>query len=452
MPLARQSRRQFLRNLGTAAAFAPALVPAFVPAAALGRDATTPPPSARLAIGVVGCGYGLAVAKRFLAFPDVRVTALCDVDALRLERATAEINDFYKTPTATGWRDFREMFANAKLDAVVLAVPDHWHGLLALAALRSGIDVWGEPPLARTLAEGRAIAAAADNHGRVWQTNLWRRSVREYRQAADFVRSGALGLVSHIEVGGGIPQLPLLPKPADFGKPPATLDYEMWLGPGAWSEYDSRVVRHWQHVSLYGSGVLAGNAAHFIDIAQWALGTSFGGPTIVRGSGQFFEDALPFDVEHRYRVIFGYENGTALALSSALPKGVRFYGERGWLFIGDNAQLPPAADTARPKILASSNDILDELTALNDSERRRSFGGTDDHWRDFVDCAKTRRRCAAPPEIGHRVATTIHLARAAIQSGRKITWSPSEEKITNDDSDTTLTISLRPSIRLPWML
>jgi predicted dehydrogenase len=198
--------------------------------------------------------------------------------------------------------------------------------------------------------------------------------------------------------------------------------------------------------------VLAGAAAHFIDIAQWALGASFGGPTVVRGSGQFFDDTPPFDVERRYRVILGYESGAALALSSALPKGIRFYGERGWLFLGDNAQLPPQDGETRPTILASNDDILDELALLNDAGRRRSFGGGDDHWRDFVDCAMTRRRCAAPAEIGHRVASVIHLARAAIQSGLKITWSPGDEKITNDDPENSQTIALRPSFRLPWML
>ncbi|MDR3228165.1 MAG: Gfo/Idh/MocA family oxidoreductase [Puniceicoccales bacterium] len=441
------NRRRFLRNLG-AALVSGAAVPTVIPASALGRGGAVAP-SGRIAIGVVGAAHGLANARRFLTLPDVAVTAVCDVDAHRLASAVADVNERQGGVVAKPWRDFREMFDKAGLDAVVLAAPDHWHGVMAIAAARAGLDIWAETPLARTLAEGRAAVNAAANRGCVWQTGTWRRSVREYRLAAGFVQRGGLGLVTHVEVGSGSLGETSAVRPEDYGKPPAHLDYEMWVGPGLWTEYDARVVGGgWRGVSLYGGGTLADTAPHFIDIAQWALGMNHSGPVTIAGSiGREDASAEPFDVAPRYRCVCAYASGATLAVSAAFPRGVRFYGERGWLFVGDKIGMLPDGSIERPVLEASDSDILAEVPPS--AEVSSPFYRSDNHWRNFADCVKSRRRTASPAETGHRSACIAHLGRIAALTGRRIRWSPDAEEIKDDE---TASQFLRPNFRMPWML
>jgi predicted dehydrogenase len=520
-------RRRFLRNIatalaaGSASAAVPVAFPMLAPASVLGRDAATPPPSERLAVGVIGCGHGAAVARRLVPFNDVRVIALCDVNETRLESTGNRFDRLYGgTAPVMRWRDYRKMFAHMRLDAVILAVPDHWHGVLSLAAIREGLDVWGEAPLARTIAEGRAIADAAANHGCIWQTGLWRRSMADYRRVARFIRDGGVGLVTHVEVGGGDADTAnLFPENADpdavapaalagstagsaphaagstaqpagtagsaaaalarvcaggspfagahsaagnsagattgagsVGKPPATLDYDFWVGPGAWSEYDPLVVAGgWRNHPYYGCGPLGGDAAHFLDIAQWALGESFNGPVSIGGRGEFSEDTPPLSAERHYRGVCAYESGVSLAVSDLFPRGVRFYGERGWLYITDTTGFHADGSLELPQISASDDSILHDFENAT-GELRVPFPAAGDHWRDFVDCIKTRRATAAPAEVGHRSATIVHLIRAAILTGKRIKWTPGSETIVNDDADASLATTLRPMLRLPWLL
>ena len=51
---------------------------------------------------------------------------------------------------------------------VMLALPDNWHALTSIEAAKNGKDIYGEKPLARTIAEQQAIVKAVQKHGRIW--------------------------------------------------------------------------------------------------------------------------------------------------------------------------------------------------------------------------------------------------------------------------------------------
>jgi predicted dehydrogenase len=427
------SRRRFLGT--AAAAFAAAAFPDLIPARALGREGGVPAASNRIALGLVGTSQGWVNAERLLPFPDVVLTAICDTDSTRMARAVTRANEHYKGATARPWKDFREMFASARLDAVVLAAPDHWHGVMGVAAVRAGLDVFGEKPLAHTLAEGRAVCEAVRTHGRVWQTGSWQRSVPIFHRAAELIRGGALGTISHVECGtlGGAPAP--APTPENLGKPPAHLDYEMWVGPAQWTDYDPRVTHlRWRYVSNYGGGRLIDFVGHHVDIALWALGLDHTGPVRMRGNGDF-ATTPPYDIETRYEYECEFANGLRLLASSEFQQGAKFYGDRGWLLIGRGRGINGAAF-----LRASDPRLLEE--AVPDSLPRR-----DNHWRDFVDCVKSRSTPIAHAEAGHRSASIGHLAHIAIQTGREIRWDPVSENILDDPSASAL---LRPVFRGQW--
>src|SRR4029077_6395595 len=111
------------------------------------------------------------------------------------------VNKKYENQDCKAYNDYRELMARNDIDAVMLAVPDHWHALIAVEAARHKKDIYGEKPLAAPLAEKQAIVKAVQENQRIWQTGSWQRSLSNFRKAAEIVRNGMIGKVTHVEVG-----------------------------------------------------------------------------------------------------------------------------------------------------------------------------------------------------------------------------------------------------------
>ena len=189
----RLTRRRFLTLAGAACAL-PAVIPSDAPGAVA--------PSERIVLGVVGCGnMGTTNTQAFLKQKGCQVVAACDVDKEHLARAVALVNRHYQDQGCKPYLDFRELIARSDIDAVMLAVPDHWHELVAVEAARHRKDIYGEKPLAHTIAEQQAMVKAARENHCIWQTGSWQRSLAIFRKAAEIVRNGLIGDVTHVEVG-----------------------------------------------------------------------------------------------------------------------------------------------------------------------------------------------------------------------------------------------------------
>src|SRR5581483_11429063 len=190
--------------------------------------------SRRITLGLVGCGnMGTGNAKSFLPLKDCQVVAACDVDQQHLKHMVNLVNKHYQNNDCKPCHDFRELMARKDIDAVMLAVPDHWHELVAVEAARHKKDIYGEKPLARTIAEQQAIVKAVQQNGRIWQTGSWQRSFANFHKAAEIVRNGMIGDVTRVEVGlpagnknSGKAAMSMTPS-----EPPPELDYDMWMGP-----------------------------------------------------------------------------------------------------------------------------------------------------------------------------------------------------------------------------
>ncbi|HEK86554.1 MAG TPA: twin-arginine translocation signal domain-containing protein, partial [Candidatus Aminicenantes bacterium] len=150
------TRREFLKTASVAAAVSFGF-PAIVPASALGRD-KRPAPSNRIVMAGIGFGMmGIPNMEAFLSKDEVQWVAVCDVDKNHLARAKEIVDKKYGNKACRAYTDFRELFLRKDIDAVSIAVPDHWHALLAINAARAGYDIYGEKPLTHDLAEGRAL-------------------------------------------------------------------------------------------------------------------------------------------------------------------------------------------------------------------------------------------------------------------------------------------------------
>src|SRR5881397_1723274 len=221
------SRRRFIAT--TAAAVA---APTIIPASALGADGR-PAPSERITMGVVGWGMqGPSNTGSFMRESDCQVVATCNIDKKHLEASVNSINGHYKNQDCKTYHDYREMMARTDIDAVMLAVPDHWHALIATEAANNKKDIYGEKPLARTIAEQQAIVKAVQTNKRIWQTGSWQRSEGgQFRKAAEIVRSGLIGKIKRVEVGlpAGHGDPKVLKEHGSVSEPPPELDYDFWI-------------------------------------------------------------------------------------------------------------------------------------------------------------------------------------------------------------------------------
>jgi len=435
------SRRQFLIKTTSMAAGAFAF-PYIVPSSALGKGAIAP--SNRIVMGAVGLGnQGSGDMRGFLGKREVQMVGLCDVDNRLNDKYKKFVDDKYNNNDCKTYQDFRDLIGRGDLDALTMALPEHWHGIIAVTALKAGLDVHGQKPLARTISEGRAICDAVERYHRIWQTGSQQRSSSKFRRACELVRNGRIGKVSKVKVGmptgRGKRQCELLPVPKE-------LDWNMWLGPAKWRPYTNfgRGNCHfeWRWIMDYAGGSITDWAGHHIDIAHWGLGFDRTGPVEIEGRGNYHQDGL-FDTAPTYKFNCKYANGVEMIVEDSNnyddPKhvddkmGPKWYGEKGWIHVN------------RHVLLAEPSSILKEVIGPNETRLYKS----NNHTQNFLDCVKSRRETIVPAEVGHRSISVGLLGEIAMLTGRKLKWDPQKERFLNDDEANRM---LWRPMRSPWHL
>ena len=428
------SRRQFLKG-ATVAAAGVAGFPYFVPSSALGRAGNVAA-SNRIVMGCIGVGgMGGGNMRGFLGKKEVQVVAVCDVDAGRRNRARDRVNEKYGNQDCVAYSDFREAIERKDIDALSLALPDHWHSIPAIMGARAGKDMYAEKPLARTIREGRAICDAVHRYSRVWQTGSQQRSSGNFHRACELVRNGRIGKVHKVEVGlptgGSTDNKPVQPVPEG-------LDWDFWLGPAPWRPYcdfgRDRCHYQWRWIMDFSGGQLTDWAGHHIDIAHWGLDLDRTGPVEIEGRGVYPRDGL-YDVPIEYKFTCKYANGIVMTVANnkQIPQGTKWYGETGWIYV------------KRGKLEADPPSVLQEKIGPNEIKLYKS----NDHKQNFLDCVRSRKLTIAPVEVGHRSISVALLGEIAMLTEKKLRWDPEKEIFLNSDEANRM---LSRPMRSPWHL
>ncbi|MBE3098414.1 MAG: Gfo/Idh/MocA family oxidoreductase [Planctomycetes bacterium] len=431
------TRRSLLKGAAGAALAAPFIVSA----SALGA-AGRPAASNRIGIAHIGIGgRGSSLLGGFLGNGEVQVLAACDADATRLATAKKRIETTYSQQapgTYAGCKDykeFREVLDRPDIDGVVIATPDHWHGLLTTLAAKAGKDVYCEKPMAATIGDGRAAADAIKRYGRVFQTGSHERSNGNCRYACELVRNGRLGKIHTIRT-----YLPTGDKQSGATGPepiPDGFDYNMWLGPAPWAPYHPRRCHgNFRWVMDYSDGELTDRGAHVNDIALLGAGPLLVGPVEIEGRGTFLKDPL-WDVPYEYHIEFTYANGLKFIVDSNGDRGIRWEGADGWLFCAIHGGALSADNPA----------ILKSVIQPGEVSLGRSLG----HGQDWINAMRTRGPTMAPAEDGHRTASFCHLCLMACILQRKLKWDLVTERFIDDDAANRMMWVSRP-MREPWHL
>jgi predicted dehydrogenase len=431
------SRRQFIAT--TAAAIA---MPTIIPGCAIGRGGKAAP-SNRIVMGIVGWGMmGPGNTRGLLAHKDCQIVAACDLDKGPLQAAVDTVNKHYANQDCKAYHDYREMFARKDIDAVMIAIPDHWHALAATEAAKQKKDIYGEKPLARTIVEQQAIVRAVQKNKRIWQTGSWQRSQANFHKAAEIVRNGYIGKIKHVEVGlpSGHNDFKGTKSKMAVTPPPANLDYEMWIGPSQMQPYiEARVHMNWRWNYNTGGGQLLDWIGHHCDIAHWGLGFDNSGPLEVSGQGEFPPADAVWNTATKYRCELKYPDGITMTIAGGhkeIRSGTKWIGTDGWVWVDRGG-------------FASSDSKFEEMRDLPEDLRKVKLIKSRDHYRNFLDSVKSRQPTITPVETAHHSAIPGHLGLIAMMTGRTIKWDAKSETIIGD-ADASKLLS-RP-YRAPWKL
>lgn len=431
------NRRQFLHRLSLTVMAGN--FPTLIKASALGRDGFVAP-SDRVTIATVGVGWiGTSHLEEFLKLPEAQVVAVCDVDDEHLIAAKNQVDTHYGNKDCATYRAFEEVFSRRDIDAVSLALPDHWHGIVAVCAARAGKDMYGEKPIARTFHEGVAIREAVKKYGRVWQTGSWQRSREDFRRACELVRNGRIGQVHRIEVGlpGGHTDFAKTKDQTAITDPPPTLNWDRWLGPAPEAPYcPARVHKNWRWNLDYAGGQLMDWVGHHVDIAHWGVGFDHTGPLEIEGQGEFPPRDALWNTATKYRLVARYPDQITMVIAGGyddIRRGTKWIGEEGWIWV-DRSGLE-----AEPANLLASEIKPNEI----------HLPKSPSHYAEFIQAVKTRGATLTPADVAVRSTTPGWLGQIAMLTGREIKWDPEKERIIGDAEAEKL---LTPAMRTPWRL
>ncbi len=415
-------------------------------------------------IGVGFIGYGLIGKRHVIDFreqADVNMVAVAEVHRGRLEEARAFIGGSVK-----GHSDFRRLFDDRTVDAVVVSTPDHWHALMTMLACAAGKDVYVEKPLTLFVREGRWMVDAARRYQRVVQVGTQQRSGLHYQRARELIQGGHLGKVVSVRMAAYRNIMPGYGAPADQD-PPAELDWNLWLGPAPARRYNpNRAIYHFRWFWDYSGGQITNLGSHSLDIAHWYLGVR--GPRAVTSVGGRYSLEDNGETPDTQDAMIEYPGWTAIwshreaSRGSPSGSGLEFFGPRGSLGISRSGfvvtadrqvipantipQFTGAHPVGGPVAVPDPGPSRSWTEALKDTsgDGRAQFRL---HVRNFLDCIKSRKQPISDLESSHRVATVCHLANISLRVGRRLRWDADKEAIVADPEAAALLV--RP-YRAPW--
>ena len=420
----RITRRKFLKDqaaLGHAAAIAAGTFAAASPTKVLGANET-------VRFALIGCGgRGRSVAANLIR-EGGRCVALCDVD----DSSAASASDFFEQRAGGGslprYKYPEQVFDRQEVDAVVLALPVHWHAPLTIQACQAGKDVFVEKPHTHNIWESWQVIAAARKYERVVQVGTQNRSAEYNQEARRVIQEGHLGpthLVKVYNLLGGGPWR--LGEPED---PPASLDWDRWLGPAAERPYRRSLYRrgYWRLWDLGGGSHLS-DGIHQMDLAHMLLGDPGLPQSVVATGGRL---AHPDDDSQTPDVLachFEYDDFVLVFEASEYPAYMRK--TPGQVRQGDEFPLWMQNST---RVELYGRDLMMlvgrmgggwQMTAYPWEVKKQMYGRHPDpeHARNFLECVKSRRSPNADPVSQHASISVLHMANIAHRLGnRKLHW------------------------------
>jgi len=441
------SRRSFLtRGLGLATIGG--LAPLVVPRQVLGGEGYQAP-SQTLRIAAVGIG---GMGRVYLeGCQSERIVALCDLD----HNFAAKV--FQKYPQATRWHDFREMFdKEAKnFDALIIATPDHTHGVILRAALQLGKHIYCAKPVTHTIGEARKVRQAVlEAKHLVTKTSAQSSGTDGARSTGELLSSGAIGPVHQLHIWSDNTVYPCsLARPAEAQTPPPGMDWDLWLGPAPFRPYHSAYHPfRWRPWWDFGGGTVGDMGCHSFHAYFKEL--QLGAPKTIYGYSSFRCEGVstqavetPECQSHANLVtwefpargglpplqVHWYDGGlrpprpVELDHQLRMPKsGLLFIGEKGKLLAGYSG------GNVWSRHGFTGGCLLPEERFRDFKEPAKTLPRVEDHYGEWTRACKTGARTVCPLDFGAEMTEMALLGSLALRTGRLLEWDAQAARVTHD--------------------
>jgi predicted dehydrogenase len=397
--MTRFSRREFLEQ----SLFASAALSGGLPALAQ-EPRKTVGPNDKVRVAVVGVhGQGMVHVGRWLSLADVEVAAICDPDEnvvatpiTKVEKATGKKPVHYK--------DLRNLLEDKSIDAISVATPNHWHCLAGIWAIQAGKDAYVEKPLGHNLFECRQLVEASRKYDRMCQMGNYPRSLGHVREAVKYLHENKLGKV---KVARGIcyNKRDSIGKKADSAVP-AGVDYDLWLGPAPERPFNhNRFHYNWHWNWDFGGGEIANNGIYQLDTARWGINKDAHPATVVSVGGRLgYKD----DGQTPNSQTTLYEYGDVQIVQEIRGLPTEKY--------PPNLMMGNVFECEQGMVVIS---IAGSAAFSPSGEKLQQFAGQGDHFKNFADAVKSRKRADLASEVleGHRSTALCHLANISYRLG-----------------------------------
>ena len=350
-------------------------------------------------------GQALSDIRSLTAGKNLKLVAVAEVD---LSRA-AEVKKLF--PDVKVYQDWRELLDKEKsLDSVNVSTPDHMHCPITLRAMRQGLNVYTQKPLARTIYEARRLTETAREKKLVSQMGIQIHSHPVHRTVVATIRDGAIGKVKTVHSWSGKQWGDRKPRPDRVDPVPPDLNWDFWLGVAAERPFLSGYYHpaEWRKRLDFGTGTFGDMGCHILDPVFGSLALT--SPNLVTSEG-------------------GAPNADCWGLDSAVRydyPGTPYTTETFTLFWYDGARRPPAETTALIGDLALSDQgsiyvgtegvlyspyiadpVLLPAEKFKDYKVPKQDGR--DHYLQFVEAVRGNGKTSAPFDYAGPLTETVLL-------------------------------------------
>jgi predicted dehydrogenase len=441
------SRRTFLQT--TAGAAGASLVPGSILLEAepsySGRVTAA---SDRIRFGIVGVGMeGSNVLATAVALPGVECVAAADLYDGRHTLAKEIVGKPIKTT-----RRYKDLLDDKEIDAILIAVPDHWHKQVVVDALAAGKDVYCEKPMSHNPADGLEMVAAYKKTDRIVQIGAQRTSSVLCAKAKELLAKGAIGDLNLIEAsyGRNDPNGAWeYPPPPDLS--PENLDWDTWLGTAPKKPFDPNTFARWRCWKEYGTGVAGDLLVHLISGMQFSLGINEV-PTRVSAFGGIYRFKDGRNMPDVHPVLFEYSGIPVymrLSLGCESAEVTRFQGSKGAIELREfsvtyapqaGVDLSPSYYTGsypakmREAYVKQWHEEHDPSPGKEPASETITWSGNDyddlrPHLARFFDAVRSRQPVVQDAVFGHNAALACHLANESYFRKTPVYWDAGSQII-----------------------
>ncbi|HEV2350889.1 MAG TPA: Gfo/Idh/MocA family oxidoreductase [Terriglobia bacterium] len=418
-------------------------------------------PNDKVNIAIIGAGIrGLEHLGYLHNVEGANVVMVCDLYDGHLRRAQE------MQPNVPITRDYREVLDRKDVDAVSIGAGDHWHAPIAIAAMRAGKDVYCEKPMTHTIPEALEMCKVSKETGRLVQVGSQSLSMQSTHKGKEWLDAGEIGTVFNVQCEIYRPD-PVgawkYPVPPDAS--PTTIDWDQFLGNAPKRPFDAARFFQFRNWWDYGTGIAGDEYVHLLSRVHYLMGIQY--PVSAVANGGIYKWTGDRDVPDIHNTLYDYGKFQVVVLANLVSNFdggeiVRFMGDKGTIVLTEeSAQLLPydeewsyeypleswPKDTKGPFIAAHKNDPLADVGTYNHQPHRKkqdfqqNAEGTEDHFRNFFECMKSRQQPIENVEFGCGTAVACHMANISYREKQRVFWDAQNAKLTGDHGPVDVNLS-----------